>query len=173
MNLDHHNEPVSAVAWHPDGKTFVTAALDINAPLCLWSLDGELLYAWKAGWRVQDCAISPDAQRLVAVSGENEIYVFDFVTKEKIYNKTVTAEKLTCINVSQDSAYILINRSDNEVQMLEIDTAAMVQRYIGQKQGRYVIRSIFGGAGENFVVSGSEGWSYSPEIPWMDPANIV
>lgn len=52
---------------------------------------------------------------------------------------------------------MLVNMSDSEVQLLDIDTAEVVRRFMGQKQGNYIIRSTFGGAAENFVVSGSEG----------------
>lgn len=38
-----------------------------------------------------------------------------------------------------------------------METTAVVRRFKGQKQGEFVIRSTFGGAAENFIVSGSEG----------------
>lgn len=52
--------------------------------------------------------------------------------------------------------------SSSVVQLLDIETAEVVREYSGQKQGNYIIRSTFGGAAENFVVSGSEGKSISP-----------
>jgi hypothetical protein len=52
---------------------------------------------------------------------------------------------------------MLVNTSDDEVQLIEIDTADVVRSFQGQKQGSFVIRSNFGGANENFIISGSEG----------------
>lgn len=52
---------------------------------------------------------------------------------------------------------MLINLSNGQIQLIEIGTRDCVRRFEGQLQGEYVIRSCFGGADENLVISGSEG----------------
>ncbi|KAH0562255.1 hypothetical protein GP486_003051, partial [Trichoglossum hirsutum] len=152
ITIDHHTEPVSSCSWAPDGLTFVTGSMDKQ--MCAWNLSGNLLYTWK-GYRINDCVISPDGRRLICVSTEKRIHVYNYLTREEEYNVQLKVD-LTCLNISQDSRYMLVNMSDNEIQLLDIETADIVRRFMGQKQGHYVIRSAFGGASENFVISGSE-----------------
>lgn len=112
---------------------------------------------WEGGFRVQDCAISPDGQRLVAAdTGGAKIHVFDFQTYEEKYRLSLPS-KPTSVVISRDSKHMLVNLTDGQIQLIDIETAALVQRFTGQEQGIYVMRSTFGGAAENFVVRGSEG----------------
>lgn len=134
----------------------MTGSLDVQSQLCLWSVKGETLYSWTGDYRVRDCAISADGRRLIAISTDNRIFVYNLLTHEEEYCIKLHMD-LTCINISRDSKYILVNMSSSVVQLLDIETAEVVQQYLGQKQGNYIIRSTFGGASENFVVSGSEG----------------
>jgi hypothetical protein len=39
---------------------------------------------------------------------------------------------------------MLVNMSDSEVQLLDIETADVVRQFLGQKQGNFIIRSTFG-----------------------------
>ena len=64
---------------------------------------------------------------------------------------------MTCISISRDSRYMLINMAENEVQLIDIETAEVVRRFLGQRQSEFIIRSAFGGADENLIISGSEG----------------
>lgn len=156
MKIDHHTDVVSTASWAPDGKTFVTGSLDKQAQLCLWDLNGRALYTWSSEHRVKDCAISPDGRRLVAISSEKHIIVYNFITREEEYSILLKV-KMTCISISQDSQYMLVNMADNEVQLIDIETAEIVRRFLGQKQGEFVIRSAFGGGDENLIISGSQG----------------
>lgn len=113
---------------------------------------------------MQDCAISPDGRRLVAISPDKQIIVYNFITREEEYSILLKV-KMTCISISQDSQYMLLNMADNEVQLIDIETAEIVRRFFGQKQGEFVIRSAFGGGDENLIISGSEGNTSRPLIP--------
>lgn len=155
LTIDHHANPVTTAAWAPGTTDFVTGSLDRATQLCLWNLKGDQLYTWQTDYRIQDCAISPDGQRLVTISSERHIFVYNYVSREQIYC-LILKTKMTCVSISQDSKYMLINMADGEVQLIEIETAEIVRRFLGQKQRQFVIRSSFGGADENLIISGSE-----------------
>jgi len=66
-------------------------------------------------------------------------------------------DKLTSVNFSFDGAELLVNMNKGKVVVLDLLTGQVIMRYEGAVQEAFVIRSCFGGAGESFVVSGSEG----------------
>ena len=155
-SIINHSEPVTSAAWLPHGNSFITGSLDKRQPLNMWSKDGELLYKWAANHRVQDLAIAPDASRLISISTDKQVHVYRLDTRVEEYSMVLQRE-LTCINVSKDSKHILVNLAENELQLIDLDSAEVAQRFIGQKQGHFVIKSTFGGTDENLVLSGSEG----------------
>jgi WD40 repeat protein len=102
--------------------------------------------------------VSPDGQRLVVIT-ESTIVVFDLLSYEKIAEFQLDDAKLTSIMISQDSRHMLISMSPDQIKLMEIDTGDVIQRFEAHMQKQFIIRSAFGGADENFVVSGSEGTS--------------
>jgi hypothetical protein len=76
-----------------------------------------------------------------------------------------TAGKMTSITLSHDGSTVLVNMALGEVHMIDLITRDTVRKFKGQKQGEFVIRSCFGGAAENFVVSGSEGRYHHSSLP--------
>ncbi|KAE8154199.1 WD domain protein [Aspergillus avenaceus] len=155
LTIKDQRQPVTAAAWAADGESFVTATLDIGSQLSHWSIHGDALYMWQGGFRVQDCAITPDGRRLIAADVEEKIHVYNFITHEEEYCLALKS-KPTSVAVSSDSRHMLVNLSQGEIQLIDIDTTDIIRRFEGQKQGSFVIRSTFGGAAENFVISGSE-----------------
>ncbi|KAL8933952.1 MAG: hypothetical protein Q9216_006140 [Gyalolechia sp. 2 TL-2023] len=155
LKIDHHGQPVTTAAWSPDGQSFVTGSLNGNHRLCLWSVNGHPMYNWSVDYRVQDCAISPNGKRMVVISSESQIVVYNFETREESYG-ILMKSRMTCIKISRDSQYMLVNMANSEVHLINIETAEIVRRFLGQQQGEFVIRSTFGGADQNLVISGSE-----------------
>ena len=102
---------------------------------------------------------------MVTISSERQIFVYNFVTREEEYS-ILLRTKMTCLSISRDSRYMLVNMADNEVQLIDIETAEIVRRFLGQKQETFVIRSSFGGADENLIISGSEGTSRHHSRDW-------
>lgn len=91
------------------------------------------------------------------MDNENHIHVYNFVTRELEYEMDLKVN-LSCVSISQNSRYLLVNKTDGEARMLEIDTRETVRMFLsGARGGNFVIRSAFGGANESFVITGSEG----------------
>lgn len=174
VTLEHQtvdqNYGITAAAWTPDSTSFVTASHDRNSQLCHWSLlasePERPIHVWPRGFRVQGVGITDDGHWLVALDPQNIIRVFDLHTyREEPPIKT--AGQMTSIALSHDSSTVLVNLAVGEVHMIDLVTRETVRKFKGQKQGEYVIRSCFGGAAENFVVSGSEG-QYPPPCCGQD-----
>ncbi|KAL2821824.1 WD40-repeat-containing domain protein [Aspergillus cavernicola] len=155
FTVNHHRHPVTAAVWAPDGESFVTASLDLSSQLCHWSVRGQPLFMWPGGFRVQDCAITPDGRRLIAIDVEKKIRVFNFITHQEEYTLPLKS-KATSIAISRDSRHMLVNLAECQIQLIDIESTEVIRHFQGQKQSRFIIRSTFGGAAENFVVSGSE-----------------
>lgn len=122
-------------------------------------MDGKLVHNFhgqRDNIRVNDLAISPDGQRLIELL-DTRILVYDFASFEKIREFYVEDVKCTSVTISQDSQHMLISMNKNRIKLMEIESGEVIRGFEGQKQVEFIIRSSFGGADENFVVSGSEG----------------
>ncbi|KAI9744371.1 MAG: hypothetical protein M1818_001900 [Claussenomyces sp. TS43310] len=153
--LSRFEEPVSSCVWAPDGRSFVTGSLSKDHNLCQWNIDGELIYDWGRMHRITDLAVSSDGHRLVAMDRTNHIHVYNFVTRELEYEMDLKVE-LSSVNISHDSRQMLVSKVDGEARLFDIVTRETVKIFAGQKGGKFMIRSAFGGANESFVISGSE-----------------
>ena len=134
----------------------MTASLDKNLQLCHWNMQGEALYIWHGDFRILDCAITVDGKRVVAADNFSKVHVYNLHTHEEEYCLSLPYNA-NSVSVSRDSRYMLVNISGGEIEMIDIETTDVIRHFKGQKQSNCVIRSIFGGAAETFVLSGSEG----------------
>ncbi|KAL5117382.1 hypothetical protein ACEQ8H_004698 [Pleosporales sp. CAS-2024a] len=150
--------PCTTAAWAPSGKHVVIGSQDDKTGCGIWDLEGQQVHNFSADGskiRANDLAISPDGQRLVVVS-ENSMIAYDFVTYDRICEWRSDDVKLTSVAISKDSRHMLVSMSPDEIKLMEIDTGDTIRTFKGHSQKQFIIRSVFGGANESFVVSGSE-----------------
>nr|OQO25546.1 hypothetical protein B0A51_06865 [Rachicladosporium sp. CCFEE 5018] len=181
---DHFDYCVTAAAWLPDSLTFVVGTQSSERPLGLYSmrssqfsttsgvmpvlLNNEIHSFRDPPWdrsarvnssnnsfRITDVAISKDGTRMAATTLDKRVLVYDLLSKQRL-SEWVMEEKLTSINFSAEGDLLLVNMNEGRVWALDSVTGEEVMRYEGAGQREFVIRSCFGGAGENFVASGSE-----------------
>lgn len=151
--MSRHVEAVTCCAWLPDGLRFVSGSLDKN--IYMWNLDGDILHKW-SGSRVTDLTVTPDATTLIAICHEKKMRLYQLHDKSES-DLLQETDSVTSVSVSNDSRHILVNLSSQEIHLWDLQEKRIVQKYVGQKQGRFVIRSTFGGRHQTFILSGSEG----------------
>lgn len=126
--------------------------------LCQWSLEGELVYTWTKDHRIEDMAISPDGRWLVAAAFKSRLLIYSYPTRE-LQGELDLGVRPTSISICQESRFLLVNKQDDDMSLIDLANRETRVRYKGHKGGEYSIRSSFGGANESYVVSGSEGES--------------
>lgn len=154
--LEKFGEPVSSCVWAADGKTFITGSFDKSKSLCEWDTLGNCIHTFTQTHRTQDVAISADQRWLVAMDEQRGLHVYNYGTREHLYDLTLNARP-TSLCISGDSKYVLVNKTDNEAVLIDLETRITAQKYTGHTGGQFTIRGGFGGANESFVISGSEG----------------
>ena len=180
-----HTDSVMACAWLPSGTHFVSASSDKMIVLWALSGDvlhtwsgprvqdmgifpsGDALIAISEHeihmWPITheapsaaQAAVQGAAMGAVAIDGVGsatcpEIHVSDI--SEAVMTEP---EPITSLSLSSDGRHLLVNVASEEVHLWDTHERRLLHRYRGHKQGRFVLRSCFGGRDESLVLSGSE-----------------
>jgi WD40 repeat protein len=91
----------------------------------------------------------------VSICADKDIRIYNLEEKSE---RVIEEEKpITSLSVSKDGRYLLVNLVSQEIHLWDIAASSkLLFKYRGHRQGRYVIRSCFGGSDHAFIVSGSE-----------------
>lgn len=139
----------------------IIGSQDNRRGLGLYDLRGNQLRDLSEGSiRVNALAVSPDGHRLVVLL-QKRILIYNLDAFNKVAEYMLRGfTNFTSVSISKDSKYMLVSGfglEDSAIKLMHIDTGAILQTYDGHQHRGNVIRSSFGGADENFVISGSEG----------------
>ena len=182
---DQFDYPVTTAAWLPDSTHFVIGSQGSRKPLGLYSLRANgssssgvvrnnEIFSWRdppldptlkdqpPSFRITDCAVSQDGSRLAAATLTDKIMLFDLRSRDKVAEWQMES-KITSVNFSADSEELLVSMMGGRLVLLDVGRSdesgevTVKMKFEGVKQDHFIVRSGFGGAGGNFVVSGSEG----------------
>uniref|UniRef100_A0A0C9S4Y1 TSA: Wollemia nobilis Ref_Wollemi_Transcript_22135_2382 transcribed RNA sequence n=1 Tax=Wollemia nobilis TaxID=56998 RepID=A0A0C9S4Y1_9CONI len=156
LTYDKCGNGFTSCGWFPDGARIICG--DVGKSIYIWDLEGKELDSWQGPRmpKISDLAVTSDGKQIISTCGEKEIMMFNLDTKSE---RLIDEEKLiTSVCVSKDSRFLLVNLVNQEIHLWDItgDDSKLLLKYKGHKQGRYVIRSCFGGSDHAFIVSGSE-----------------
>jgi len=183
---DQHVDQITALAWLPDGSGFLSASMDKMIFLWgadgkkkeVWAiatlriadlaLAPDLSRLVVVGIEVRDTGSNSSGgaqESNTSPAGasssqhpqvsEHKMVIYDFATKTTQESMVLDGE-LTSVKISEDSQYALLNHAPDEVQLWDLEKGRMTRKFTGQRQGRHIIRSCFGGVDSNFILSGSE-----------------
>ncbi|GAA6029307.1 hypothetical protein JCM8097_003613 [Rhodosporidiobolus ruineniae] len=95
----------------------------------------------------------------LAARHENRISVFRIAHGRKAESELLyeinQPQEVTSVVISSDSRYAIVNHAPTEILYVDLEHGNILHKFEGHDQGKYVLRSCFGGAGENFVLSGT------------------
>ncbi|QIX01481.1 hypothetical protein AMS68_006998 [Peltaster fructicola] len=177
---DHFDYPVCAVAWLPDSETFVIGSQSSARPLNMYSMrqngntsslgviKNNEIHSWRdppwdpklkdhnpTSFRIVAVAVSRDGSLMAASTMDNRLMTFDLLTRQRVSDWQMDGQ-VTSIAFSSDGSQMLINMSVSRCQTIDSYTGKLVTDFEGIRQRGLILKSCFGGAGETFVISGSE-----------------
>ncbi|KWU44917.1 WD40 repeat-like protein [Rhodotorula sp. JG-1b] len=181
--LARHDYAIGALAWLPDGRGFVSGGMD--SKICFWDLAGNVTsYLTRCPSRIVDLVITPDGSKLICVgradttephmipsrtssrsitpanagaqaNGNGHPTIGARHEKRVSRSELVQPRELTSVAVTSDSRYAIVSHAPKEILLIDLEDGTVVRKFTGHDQGEFVIRTSFGGASENFILTGS------------------
>lgn len=128
--------------WYPDGSHYVVSSPDKEIAIFKTGTN-EQVSNWSTGI-IQDFKITRD-YKLLLVTYDNEVEVFDLVTKSQV-KKLHIGTKISSISASttNSSEFLISICYSDELQLWDWQKGVLLSKYLGHKQGKYILRSSFG-----------------------------
>ncbi|KAI5016350.1 hypothetical protein ZWY2020_006201 [Hordeum vulgare] len=182
--LEGHKSPISFVAWSPNDRMLLTCGN--GESLKLWNVEtGECNLKFSASVKhiIAIAVWFPNSEKIVCASSEpekgQELEMWAGERIPKVSDLAVTPDGKHLICVCPNEIWIRELRKGREWKIPERQeihlwktngSSRVPDKFKGHKQGKFVIRSCFGGSDYHFIASGSEDsqvyiWQRCMEMP--------
>ncbi|KAM0792248.1 hypothetical protein ACM66B_004942 [Microbotryomycetes sp. NB124-2] len=183
--LSEHKYQIGALSWLPNGQGFVSGGMDsrvffwdlagnitgqlVDCPSRVIDMDvsadgTRLVAVGRADTTAPSRGNSVQQSRTGTPSTQNgppiharhdkKISVFSLPDRKLLF-ESIQPNELTSVTISDDSRFAIVSHAPSEILYIDLRDGTIVRRFQGHDQGRFVLQSCFGGALQNFVMSGS------------------
>jgi WD40 repeat protein len=159
----HRGEPVSALAFSPDGEWLASASFDRTVKLSN-SKTGEILHSFDLHTGNVECvAFSPDGRRLASGGEDKTVRVWDATTGREVLGLRGHADRCGCVAFSPDGRRLASASQDKTIRIWD---ATPLRGGEGQEtltfpQHSHEIRSVAfrpdGPGGQRIASAGTDG----------------
>jgi WD40 repeat protein len=122
-----HQQPVSAIAFSPDGRQLVSSSFDktiklwdVNSGKCVKTLLGHRNRIWTV-------AFHPNGRKIASGGDDNHTKIWDL--KQGRCTKTIVGHTnaILSVNSSPDGGYLASGNEDNTIRIWAIDRSVIIQ----------------------------------------------
>lgn len=128
-----HTQPTRAVQFSLDGRFVATASAD--ASVKLWGMDGKLVRTFDAGQSgLQDLAMTPDGQTLIAGDERGSLYVWELQTGQLQRSRQVHPSAIAALDMNAEGNVVASAGYDGWVRLSTIpngNTVLEIQAHDG------------------------------------------
>ncbi|OAY64627.1 WD repeat-containing protein 26 [Ananas comosus] len=148
---------ISSCAWFPNSEKIVCGSGEPDKMIFTYDLQGNEIDVWDGDRipKVSELAVTPDGRFLVSICSNRDIWIHEFPRGKECL--ICEEHSITSLSLSRDGMWLIVNLNSEEIHLWKVnDESEVPERFKGHKQGKYVIRSCFGGLDCSFIASGSE-----------------
>eukprot|EP00798_Chlamydomonas_sp_ICE-L_P015759 gene15759-21882_t len=151
-------------------RRFLSGSVDKS--IIMSDVNGEELQKWKRPYRVQDMVVTHNGSCIIIACSDRKVHILRLSDQKGVTFQE--SSPITSITLSADSRYLLVNLQSHTVHLWDlgniaqkyplamdvgpdpmdiVPTSHLVEYRVNEgKQGRFVLRSSFGGNSGSFVV---------------------
>lgn len=143
---------LTCCAWSPDSRFIYTGGQ--QGQFYKYDIQTSTYFTWE-GVRLHSVATLRDNKVVLAADSHRRVRSYNF---DDYADGTVCEEEHQIINMtlSRDEKFCLLTLAKQGLLLVDVASGTSVRKFRGMKQSDYQINSCFGGADEQFILSGSE-----------------